>query len=93
MKITKNEVTYNVDDKEVQAIVAFSVKMDELLNGNRSYGREDIIEIVKNSVAHKLVEKVIAENEAEILKQIDFDSIVRRIQLRVIDNFSPNRER
>ncbi len=87
MKVTVDDGVVNISDDEITVILNVKLTKDELVkvDYNRSLSR-DVIECVQRRLIDEVSQLAVEKYTDEILKAIDLEAIVRRVQLQVINN-------
>lgn len=78
------KTSWNPDTKEVDAVVRFSVAVEQLIN--RGYGHERLGERITEQVSTHIANHVIKEKGSHIVKSIDINDIIKRINLNIVQN-------
>lgn len=90
MKIEIKDQVYDVNAKEMRVVFSGVVTLDEFVE--QSGHRNNLIEKIESHVVSKLSHDIIAGPMGEaIMEKIDLDSIVKRIQLKVVAGLGSER--
>ena len=73
-----------IDGDDLTGVFEFVASVRKI--GNERYGSGDISERVSRAVAEKVSNQIIADRIDDIVKEIDMDTIYKRIQLNVVNN-------
>ena len=84
MKLKVKEQTYDVDARELIVVMEASVNIDSLGQGSRHSFQESFEKIIANEMA----QKVLNQYESEILRKVDIEAIIKRVQLIVVDKIA-----
>ena len=84
-KIKINNEIYDLSERTLQLDLSAVVCLkDTLINDNRHFSR-DVIEIIKEQIVRDVSEKYVQDFSDEIIKKVDLESIVKRVQLRIVE--------
>ena len=72
-----------VNQSKLESVVKVTGDLEEISFSRNSYSLTD--EIIRR-VAHKLSERLIEENAAELMAKVDIDKIIKAIQFNVVRN-------
>lgn len=90
MKIKIDTVAYDTAAKELHTVLSFVVSLEDL-SKDKGYGRDSFSEQVVSRVSTTVAQKVIEQFEDELIKKVDMEAIVKKIQLLVVQSVTPTR--
>ena len=82
IKITKEDL--NFDTNELKVSIDAVVDMAALIEGDYSRNRDGAERQILNMLVERVTESYLEKYQDEIIKGIDIEAIIKRVQLRVI---------
>jgi len=88
LEIKLKEEKFNIETKQLKAILDFSLNFDEMIRPSYSSSRGDIVGQIHNELMRLVVDRFMEQYADEIIKRVDLDALVKRVQLNVLTRIS-----
>lgn len=79
---------YDLNTKEFKGNIDFIVDLSKITEQNYSRNKEGLEDIVIRELTNRITERYLDKHADEILEKINIETIVKRIQLSVINRIS-----
>lgn len=91
MEIKIKDTSYNVDAKEIKTAIECTFKIEEL-TGNLRYGDHSVMQAIHEKIVNAATRKILDSSIVdEVVGKIDVETIIKRVQLQVIQNIASAR--
>jgi len=82
MKLEMKSLT--VEGEKISGVLEFVGELSKIEND--SYSARSLVGTITDKIAHDVSSIIIKTRSGEILKQVDIEEVIKRIQLNVVDN-------
>jgi hypothetical protein len=91
VEVTISKEKVSLDRKDIELVLRVQSKLEDFAQGDFRYGESGIVAKVTDLVSAKIEQRIMDEMSDEIIKKIDLEMIIKRVQLRIVDRIGATR--
>jgi len=78
----------DLDKKMIKGAIDFNIDLVQLTESSHYHGRASLQDMILKKMESSITSKYLEAMEDEIVKKIDLDTLVKRVQLKIVDRIS-----